>query len=175
MFGTELDVAPAILPNRVLANGLTTNWNGFLATKFLPFELRRAASWWTPKDSMLGGIVGNATNTYGMPRQFSENFSEVYRLHAGVPDTLIIRTLEGATGKEVPVEHTRERAAHRLMNSLGLETLALTLGHQHMPMLIENNYPSFMFHTSTDGLAMTDIAAADIVRARERGVPGAKR
>jgi hypothetical protein len=162
---------PAILPNRVLASGLDSNWNGFISTKLQPFEKRRAASWWTPKDSMLGGIIGGHTNTYGKPRQFSENFSEVYRLHAAVPDTLEIRTLEGPTGDEIGVELTRDRAAHGLVEKLGLETLAVSLGHQHMPMLVENNYPQFMFNTSTDGLAMTDIAAADIVRARERGVP----
>jgi len=162
---------PAILPNRVLASGLNANWNGFISTKFQPFEKRRANAWWTPKDSMLGGIIGSHTNTYGKPRQFSENFSEVYRLHSAVPDTLEIRTREGTSDGEVPVELTRDRAAHELVKKLGLETLAISLGHQHMPMLVENNYPAFMFNTSTDGLAMTDIAAADIVRARERGVP----
>ena len=162
---------PAILPNRVLAAGLNTNWHGIMATKFQPFEKRKPNAWWTPKDSMLGGIVGAQTNTYGKPRLFSENFSEVYRLHAGVPDALRVRTLEGATGEEVSIELTRERAAHTLVERLGIENLVLSFGYQKMPMLVGNNYPAFMLDTSTDGLAKTDLAAADIMRARERGVP----
>ena len=162
---------PAILPNRVLAAGLNTNWHGIMATKFLPLEKRRPGLWWTPKDSMLGGIIGAHTNTYGKPRLFSENFSEVYRLHAAVPDTLHVRTSNGPTGEEVSIELARESSAHVLVERLGLENLMLSFGYQKMPMLVGNNYPAFMLDTSTDGLAKTDIAAADIVRARERGVP----
>lgn len=162
---------PAILPNRVLAAGLNTNWHGIMATKFLPFEKRRPGLWWTPKDAMLGGIIGAHTNTYGKPRLFSENFSEVYRLHAAVPDTLHVRTLTGATGEEVSIELARESAAHKLVERLGIDNLVLSFGYQKMPMLVGNNYPAFMLDTSTDGQAKTDIAAADIVRARERGVP----
>jgi hypothetical protein len=162
---------PAVLPNRVLAAGLNTNWHGLMATKLLPLEKRRPGLWWTPRDAVLGGIVGADTNTYGKPRMFSENFSEVYRLHAAVPDTLHMRTLTGPTGEEVSIELARESAAHVLVERLGLENLVLSFGYQKMPMLVGNNYPAFMLDTSTDGLAKTDIAAADIVRARERGVP----
>ncbi|MET0385811.1 MAG: peroxidase family protein, partial [Polyangiales bacterium] len=163
---------PAILPNRVLATGLNTNWHGIIQTKFLPFEKRRAGAWWTPKDAVLGGIIGAQTNTYGKPRLFSENFSEVYRLHAAVPDSLRVRTASGATGEDIPIEQARERAAHEVLERLGLEALALTFGYQHMPMLVENNYPAFMLDMSTDGQAKLDLAAVDIARARERGVPG---
>jgi hypothetical protein len=162
---------PAVLPNRVLATGLNTNWNGIISTKLLPFEKRRENAWWTPKDAVLGGIVGAYTNTYSKPRLFSENFSEVYRLHAAVPDEIHVRSIAGKTGEVVPIELTREARAPELVDKLGIETLAVSFGYQHMPMLIENNYPHFMFDTSTDGQSKIDIGAADIVRARERGVP----
>ncbi|MET0283153.1 MAG: peroxidase family protein [Polyangiales bacterium] len=162
---------PAVLPNRVLSAGLHANWSGFLSAKLQPVEKRRPARWWAPKDSSLGGLIGGYTNTYGKPRMFSENFSEVYRLHAAVPDTLRVRSPAGETGEQVPLERTREAAAPRLLGKLGLESLGLTLGHQHMPALVGNNYPRFMASTSTDELAQTDLGAADILRARERGVP----
>lgn len=162
---------PAILPNRVLSTGLHSNWSGFLSARLQPVEKRRPARWWMPKDAALGGLVGGIPNTYGRPRMFSENFSEVYRLHAAIPDVLRVRDREGETGERVPVERTREGASPLLIGRLGLTKLGLTLGHQHMPALIGNNYPAFMLDMSTDGLAKTDLAAADILRARERGVP----
>ncbi len=162
---------PAVLPNRVLSAGLHSNWSGFLSAKLQPVEQRRPARWWAPKDSSLGGLIGGHTNTYGKPRMFSENFSEVYRLHAAVPDVLRVRNAQGDTGTQLPIEHTREAAAPALLAQLGLESLGLTLGHQHMPALVGNNYPAFMLALSTDGLAQTDLGAADILRARERGVP----
>jgi len=161
---------PAVLPNRVLATGLNSNWSGFLSAKLQPFEKRRAAAWWTPKDGALGGLVGGQTNTYGKPRMFSENFSEVYRLHATVPDRLEVRRGDRVV-EEVEIEHAREAGAPRLVERLGFEVLASTFGHQHMPALVGNNYPAFMLDTAVEGFASTDIAAADIVRARERGVP----
>ncbi|MET0343473.1 MAG: peroxidase family protein [Polyangiales bacterium] len=162
---------PAVLPNRVIALGLNSNWSGFLSAKFRPFEKRRAAAWWTPKDAALGGMVGGHTDNHGRPRMFSENFSEVYRLHAAVPDVLCVRTELGETGERIPMEHAREGAAPALVRRLGMHALALTFGYQHMPALVGNNYPSFMLDTSTEGLAKIDLAATDIVRARERGVP----
>jgi len=69
------------------------------------------------------------------------------------------------------VERTRSAGSRKTIDRHSLETLLNAFGHQHMNALVNNNYPKFMTDMSVEGAPMLDLAAADIVRARERGVP----
>jgi hypothetical protein len=71
----------------------------------------------------------------------------------------------------VSTELTRAANSHATLSTHGMATMLNSFGWQHMPKLINNNHPRFMTDMSTEGGPVLDIAAADIVRARERGIP----
>ena len=157
---------PAALPNRKVVSGMATNWWGLLEALFKRVSERSVKSDWEPRHHVVGGIVGGKRDNYGKPFGMTEEFTEVYRLHAGIPDE--IRLLQA---KPVPMDATRGDAARVLVQTFGMASLLNSFGHQHMPALVNNNYPAFMSEMSVPGQPVIDIGTIDIFRARERGVP----
>lgn len=156
---------PAVLPNRKVVTGMGANWWGLIETWRRPFHRRRLNRRWEPAHHVLGGIAAGKRDNHGKPFGITEEFTEVYRLHAGIPDE--IRTSQQA----IPTDATRGKGARAMMREFGAETLLNSFGHQHMPALVNNNYPAFMCEMSVPGQPVVDIGAIDILRARERGVP----
>lgn len=163
---------PAVLPTRELAVGMSTNWNGLLDALLVPFGKRRVANGFDVTNPVLGGLVDGRRTGFGVPYNFGEQFSEVYRLHAGVPQMITIRPI-GREGVAVTVatDATREQGARKLMEAHGLATMLHSLAFEKMPLLVNNNYPPMFTEMSVEGLPVMDLGAADVLRARERGVP----
>ena len=162
---------PAVLPNPKVVQGMATNWWGlFQAGK--PFAQRRIrGSALEPLHPVLGGLAGGRRDNHGKPFGLSEEFAEIYRLHAGIPDEVCVRSAEGATLEVVPTDATRGAAVRPMLARHGMARLLDSFGHQHMPALVHNNYPAFMSGMSVDGHAVFDMGTVDVLRARERGVP----
>ena len=163
---------PAVLPTRELAIGMSTNWNGLLDAIVNPFGKRRVTNGFDVTNPVLGGLVGGKREGFGVPYNFGEQFSEVYRLHAGMPQEIAIRPVGRETPVEtVPTDATREQGGRTLMAAHGLPTLLHSLLFDKMALLINNNYPPMFTEMSVEGLPVMDLGAADVLRARERGVP----
>jgi hypothetical protein len=162
---------PAVLPNVKVVEGMAANWWGlFQASK--PFRTRRIrGSALEPLHPVVGGIAGGRRDNHGRPYGLSEEFTEVYRLHAGVPDEVRVRSARGALLEAVPTDATRGARARAMVEKHGMAGLLDSFGRQHMPALVHNNYPAFMSGMSIDGHAVFDVGTADVLRARERGVP----
>jgi hypothetical protein len=156
---------PAVLPNSKVVTGMATNWWGLIETWRRPFHRRRLNRRWEPRHHVLGGIAAGARENYGKPYGLTEEFAEVYRLHAGMPDEIRM------PGQVIPTDATRGTAARAMVREFGMATLLNSFGHQHMPALVNNNYPAFMCEMSVPGQPVIDIGTIDILRARERGVP----
>lgn len=156
---------PAVLPNPKVVSGMATNWWGLIETWRRPFHERQLNRRWEPRHHVLGGIAAGTRDNYGKPFGLTEEFTEVYRLHAGIPDEI------RASRQAIPTDATRGMGARAMMRELGMETLLKSFGHQHMPALVNNNYPAFMCEMSVPGQPVVDIGTIDILRARERGVP----
>ncbi|MBX7098493.1 MAG: hypothetical protein K1X89_12345 [Myxococcaceae bacterium] len=163
---------PAVLPNKKLVGGMGANWWGLLETMKKTFGERKVDNGWEPRDPVLGGIVGGKRDNHGKPYGLSEEFVEVYRLHAGMMDHLDVLPI-GATAptQAISAEATRGTGARTVMEQVGMPTLLNSFGNQHMMALVNNNYPSFMQDMAVDGQSVMDLGAIDIIRARERGVP----
>jgi hypothetical protein len=157
---------PAVLPNRKLVLGMETNWWGLFEALFKRVSTRQLNSDWEPRHHIVGGIAAGRRDSYGKPYAMTEEFTEVYRLHAGIPDE--VRVLAGSP---VPTDATRNNGARAMVQAFGVERLLASFGHQHMPALENNNYPAFMCEMSVHGQPVIDIGTIDIFRARERGVP----
>lgn len=163
---------PAVLPNKKLVGGMGANWWGLLETMSKDWKDRRVDNGWEPKDAVLGGIVGGKRDNHGKPYGLSEDFVEVYRLHAGMLDHVDVRPVGAAKPTaSIDANATRGTGSRQVMDKFGMETLLNSFGHQHMTALVNNNYPEFMQDMSVDGISVMDLGAVDILRARERGVP----
>src|SRR5262249_3813772 len=123
--------------------------------------------------------VNGGVNHFGSPFAFPEEFVTVYRLHALVPDVLECRELDAPNviRAKVPVVSTFRGRASAAMRRGGLASWALTLGRQRAGRLTLGDYPQFLQNlplmgripsSRTDAI---DVAALDLLRDRERGVP----
>ena len=122
---------------------------------------------------MNGGV-----NHFGSPFNFPEEFVTVYRLHALIPDLIEYRDLAkdpNQIAEKVPVIGTFENKATDAMRSRGLANWGLSIGRQRLGLLTLHNIPQFMQNITLPRLdsptKQIDIAALDIIRDREHGVP----
>jgi hypothetical protein len=163
---------PAVLPNQKLVNSMNTNWFGAEEMAAHKFGDRKTVRPFEPKDPVAGGLVGGHRDNHGVPYALSEEFAEVYRLHAGMLDHVDVRKIgSNQVVDQVAAEDTRAAGARDMVEQHGMATMLNSFGNQHMTALVNNNYPAFMQDMSVDGVAVTDMGTIDILRARERGVP----
>ena len=190
-----------LLYNEPLYLGMNANWSGLLGDKDpqAASALRKVVA--HIGESERGGrgnalysvfaagpgIVGlgshgadpnGGVNHFGSPFNFPEEFITVYRLHPLVPDLIEFRDLRGdpnAIRKKIAVAKTFRGLATDQMRSGGLANWALSMGRQRTGALTLHNHPLFLqnlpmprLNTRTN---MLDVAALDLLRDRERGVP----
>jgi hypothetical protein len=164
---------PAVLANDKVVSGLCTNWWGLIESKRKPFSQRKMRSKLEVRHPVLGGLVGGKRNSHGARYQFSEQFVSAYRLHAGLTETIGIRHLGDTTPRTVmSTDATRGHAAHGIVTENGLANMFHSFGLEKGGALINNNLPDWAVDMSIDGQAVFDIGTTDIVRDRERGIPG---
>jgi hypothetical protein len=149
----------------IVGHGSSKRWPAF-APDWLSIDYWDLAN----PDDVNGGV-----NHFGVPFNFPEEFTAVYRLHALLPDMLEFRDLAdpNAIAKRVPVIDTFRGQATMAMQEGGLANWALTMGRQRLGLLLLRNHPQFL-----QGLDLRprfdttiDLAALDIIRDREHGVP----
>ena len=127
----------------------------------------------TNPDHVNGGV-----NHFGSPFNFPEEFVTVYRLHALVPDLIDYREWDrdpNVIRRKIPVVKTVRAAATGAMHERGLANWALSMGRQRAGRLTLGNYPMFLQNLDVPRLPgatrRIDLAALDILRDREHGVP----
>ena len=179
-----------LLYDEPLHVGMNSNWSGL---KTAPAVARRAsseiASWLAksrdPKEATqlysaiaaAPGIVGlsSGPHHFGSPFNFPEEFVTVYRLHPLVPDILEFRETDDANTikRRIPVVNTFRGKATAEMHKGGLANWALTLGRQRLGLLALQNHPQFIQNLDLSPRLDTkiDLAALDIIRDREHGLP----
>ena len=138
----------------------------------------KKADVWSLKE--LTKHVNGGINHFGSPFTFPEEFVTVYRLHPLVPDLIEYRQWDGdanAIRNKVPVVETFQGKATPAMRDRGLANWALSLGRQRLGALTLQNHPQFLqdlplprLKTAT-ATGKIDVAALDLIRDRERGVP----
>jgi Animal haem peroxidase len=127
----------------------------------------------TKADSINGGV-----NHFGSPFNFPEEFVSVYRLHPLVPDLIEYRELTKDPNQiveKVAVINTFEGHSTDAMHTGGMANWGLSLGRQRLGLLTLHNHPQFMQNILLPRLdsptKQIDLAALDIIRDREHGVP----
>jgi hypothetical protein len=121
--------------------------------------------------------VNGGTNHFGSPFNFPEEFVSVYRLHPLLPDLIEYRevALPNAITSKIPIVETFRGKATPFMRERGLANWALSMGRQRLGLLALQNHPRFMQNLRIERLQsptkQIDVAALDIIRDREHGVP----
>jgi hypothetical protein len=157
---------PAIIAHPTTRYAMRANWYGILG-KRLNKKLGRRSS-----NEVLGGIPGSPTDHHGVRYSLTEEFVAVYRMHPLLPDDFTFRSLqtdevlEERTFRELGALHTRAR-----LDELGIPNAFYSLGIAHPGAITLHNYPRFLQHFERPDGTIMDLAATDIIRIRERGVP----
>jgi tetratricopeptide (TPR) repeat protein len=184
----SVEWTPAILPNPALDAALNANWYGILTNLLRRGKARKTVADINVHNPELGGIVGNPIDKHGRGFGLSEEFTEIYRLHSLLPETIALRRREGmlavpispqrlvedtraGAAEHVPFHATRQSGSGKITRRYALADLFFSFGTQHPGQLVLNNYPRFMQELSIPGNPFFDMGTVDIVRARERGVP----
>jgi Animal haem peroxidase len=156
----------AILAHPVLRIGMRANWFGIAEERVHRLLGRISAS------EVVSGIPGSTTDHHAAPYSITEEFVAVYRMHPLVPDEFALRRTADPDRVErrefLDLGGLRSRdavAAH------GAADLFYSLGTAHPGAVTLHNHPRFMQRFRRGDGREIDLAAVDILRSRERGVP----
>jgi hypothetical protein len=156
----------ALLGDSTMQTGMRANWWGFLGERFS----RRFGR--VSKSEEVSGIPGSQTWLHGAPYAMTEEFVAVYRMHPLVPDEYSFRS---ARDNHEVAHHTFPEIAgtqtHLVLNAVEMTDLIYSFATSNPGAIVLNNFPKGLQHfTAPDG-SILDLAATDILRSRERGVP----
>lgn len=122
--------------------------------------------------------INGGVNHFGSPFNFPEEFITVYRLHPLLPDMIEYREWNSDPNvikAKVPVVETFRGKATDAMRRNGLANWALSMGRQRLGLLTLQNHPQFLQNLRMSRLESArkqiDVAALDLIRDRERGIP----
>ena len=156
---------PAIITHPTSQKAMHINWYGAV-----PGWMRKALL--PLHNEVLTGIPGSKKNHDGAPYCLTEEFVAVYRMHPLIPDEF---TFCSASTGEVILEKTfREIAgtqARATLEGVPMEDLLYSFGVASAGAVRLHNFPRFLQEFVRPDGAVIDLAATDILRSRERGVP----
>ncbi len=155
-----------ILSHPAVQLGMRTNWWG-LQGQWLYRKFGRLTD-----SEVWSGIPGSDTNHHGAPYAITEEFVAVYRLHPLLPEDFVFRSAVDDTPLgERKLMEVQGAPTRKLVEELGLRDILYSLGTSHPGQIRLHNYPrAFQALQRMDG-TVVDLAATEILRDRERGVP----
>jgi hypothetical protein len=157
---------PAIIAHPTSQLAMRVDWWGLVGEQAIR-RFGRFTRW-----DLLTGTPGSTKNHNGVPYSLTEEFTAVYRLHPLIPDEFTFRSpsddhvVAEHQFPDLGVLHVRDR-----MQEIGLANGFYSFGIANPGAIQLHNYPRFLqeFHRP-DGTTI-DLAATDVLRIRERGVP----
>lgn len=157
---------PAIISHPTSQFALKANWWGVEMEELHRIFGRLSSS------EVISGIPGSETNHYGVPYCLTEEFTIVYRMHPLIPDDYSFRS---AVDNHLILERAfRDLAGPRAEETLQQVSMAdafYSFGTNYPGAIILNNFPRFLQHFERPDGNVMDLAATDILRTRELGVP----
>lgn len=159
---------PALLQMPALQYGQRASWWGILGEEYAKAHGRRARS------ELLSGIPLSAQDHHAAPYAMTEEFTAVYRMHSLVPDTFSFR--DHADDHELEACELLDVFAggvRRLYDDVPFADVVYSLGASHPGALVLHNYPTHLrkLPEKPEQQLFNDLAATDVLRDRERGVP----
>ena len=157
---------PGILSHPALQMAMDANWWGMLGQ-----HVKRL--WGRVSDSeAISGIIGSSTDHHTAPYYLTDEFTSVYRLHPLIPDEWPFYSLKN--GKFICDKDFMQVSGNRtrkLVEEIGILDSFYSLGIANPGAITLHNYPRFLQQLVRDNGEVFDLAAVDVLRDRERGVP----
>ena len=157
---------PAVISHPTTKAALRANWWG-LAGERVHNAFGRLS-----RSEVISGIPGSETQHYGVPYALTEEFVAVYRMHPLVPDDYDLRS--SADDQRVMAATLRDLAGANAVDvarKVGMADLMYSFGTQHPGLVTLHNFPKFLQEFQRPDGNLQDLAATDILRSRELGVP----
>jgi hypothetical protein len=161
-----IEWTPALLNNPTAKIGLNANWWG-LAGKTVKRLVGRVSD-----SEVISGIVGGHTDHFGVPYSLTEEFVSVYRMHPLIPDAYTFRSVASdEVLQEREFAGVAQRSAMELMDQVDMQDLFYSFGLAHPGAITLHNYPRGLQNFERPDGIPQDLAATDVLRSRELGVP----
>ncbi len=156
----------AILGHPALQIGMRANWWGIAGEEV--YKLFGRIS----KNEIISGLVGAQTDHFDVPYALTEEFVAVYRMHPLIPDNYTFRSLDD--NRELDKAEFADIAgihATEFERRLGMANLFYSFGLMHPGAIVLHNFPKGLQRFERPDGIIVDLAAHDILRSRELGVP----
>jgi hypothetical protein len=161
-----LEWTTAILPNPTTQLAMRVNWHGLVG------EGLQMAFPALNDSELLGGIVGSETNQHTAPYAMTEEFISVYRMHPLMPDEFtFISVGDGSVVGQYELPAILGIKNRPVFESIAPKDLFYSFGITNPGAIRLHNYPRHLQHLTRDNGTIFDMAAVDVLRDRERGVP----
>jgi hypothetical protein len=159
----------AILAHPTLQVAMRANWWGLEGRRLHEAAGRLARSEW------IAGIPGSEPDHFGVPYSITEEFVAVYRMHPLLRDEYTFRAVDGRREpRTIELADMIFAGSRPALERVGMESALYSFGLMNPGAVTLYNYPRVMQRLSEpkqeDG-TVNDLAAIDILRTRERGVP----
>jgi heme peroxidase len=157
---------PAIIAHPTSRYAMRVTWSGIVGER-----LRRRLGHLGSGD-ILSGTPGSKTDHHGVPYSLTEEFVAVYRMHPLLPDEYTFHSLDRdeppreRTFPELGALHARDQ-----LTEIGMANGLYSFGVAHPGAISLYNYPRSLQHLTRPDGSELDLAAIDLLRTRERGVP----
>ena len=157
---------PAIVPHPIIQTAMRVNWSGVAGE-----DLQDALDFLDDKE-LLGGIVGSQADHHAAPYSLTEEFVSVYRMHPLIPDDIAFHSLvTGRLLEKLDIAEVAGRRTPAVTGRITMPDLYYSFGTCHPGAITLHNFPRFLQNLRRDDGEHMDLAAVDIFRDRERGVP----
>jgi hypothetical protein len=157
---------PAVISHPTTALALRVNWWGLAGEKLHDMFGRISSS------EVISGIPGSEVNHYGVPYSLTEEFVAVYRMHPLVPDDYPFRSVaDDSTIRDATFHDISGPRAPTVMDEIAMTDILYSFGRLHPGLVCLHNFPRFLQQYERPDGKLQDLAATDILRTRELGVP----
>ena len=157
---------PAILPNGIIKTAMNVNWYGLKGREV--DDLLKIID----RSELLGGVVGSPADHHRAPYALTEEFVAVYRMHPLIPDEYAFHSVHtGGLLERREFPEIAGRATPAVAERMTMADLFYSFGISHPGAIRLHNYPRHLQNLTLPNGERIDLAAVDILRDRERGVP----
>ena len=157
---------PALISHPATRIGMRANWWGLLGERVYRAFGHLSSS------EVLSGIPSTDATHYGVPYSLTEEFVAVYRMHPLIPDDWVLRS--AADDSELDRLRFGEITGPQsevLVDGHSLTDLFYSFGRLHPGAIQLHNFPQDLQRFTRPDGTVIDLAATDILRSRELGVP----
>ncbi|MFF7454588.1 peroxidase family protein [Kitasatospora sp. NPDC008115] len=157
---------PAVISHPTTVAALRANWWGLAGERVHRLFGRISGS------EVLSGIPGGETDHYGVPYSLTEEFVAVYRMHPLIRDDWHLRSAtDDATLRQCTFRDLAGPDALKVLAAVGPADLLYSFGTLPPGLVTLHNFPRFLQEYQRPDGNLQDLAATDILRSRELGVP----